>query len=434
MGNNLYWLWLSLHCSSHSTLFDRLIRVFRSPEEIYRADSADLATVAGEKSPEILRLSDKNLSDSQRIMEHCMMSDVQILSYGNAAYPARLRLLENPPLVLYVKGKLPVFEESLLITVVGTRRMSDYGKRMTFEISYDLARAGAVVVTGMALGVDGLASASAMEAGGRTLAFLGCGIDIAYPSEHAYLMRRIIESGAVLTEYPPGTRPEGRNFPHRNRLMSGVSHGVLMVEGNRKRGAQISARVAEQQGRDVYVLPGDVDSGISEGPNLLLKNGATPIVCAEDILAKYEYMYHGEINLFRLVEPYRMDADRVIQKYRLAARGTSHGWTAGKPYPAEKRPSGTQRESGVSDSGKAASSPPLEKRKEKAPDALRLLDETTLAVYRHIPEDRAVTVDELCTDEIPAGRVMAALTLLEIHRCVLSVAGGRYVRVPYQES
>ena len=291
MGNNLYWLWLSLHCSSHSTLFDRLIRVFRSPEEIYRADSADLATVAGEKSPEILRLSDKNLSDSQRIMEHCMMSDVQILSYGNAAYPARLRLLENPPLVLYVKGKLPVFEESLLITVVGTRRMSDYGKRMTFEISYDLARAGAVVVTGMALGVDGLASASAMEAGGRTLAFLGCGIDIAYPSEHAYLMRRIIESGAVLTEYPPGTRPEGRNFPHRNRLMSGVSHGVLMVEGNRKSGALITAYAALEQGRDVFAVPGSPGVKTCGGNLNLLREGAILVRNAVDILQEYEGPY-----------------------------------------------------------------------------------------------------------------------------------------------
>lgn len=437
MGENLFWLWLSLRCKSGDT-FDRLIRAYRSPEEIYRAEEAELTLAVGSRTADVARLGNKDLSDAQRIMRFCAMTDVGILSYGDDRYPSRLRMLPDPPVVLYYKGELPNFEGNLFMTVVGTRRMSEYGKRMTFEIAYDLARAGATVVTGMALGIDGLASASAIAAGGKTVAFLGCGIDMTYPPEHKYLMNSIIRHGAVMTEYPPGTRPEGRNFPHRNRIMSGISQGVLMIEGNRKSGALITARSAEKQGRDLFVLPGNADEENSEGPSLLLKNGATPITCADDIINRYEGVYRGKLNIFKLLEPYGTTADRVIAQFHLSARtyagdvkrNSSQAPSPPKPKPFQrKRPE--PREEATRETPVPSAQPvaPVTPQAAKDPAGLRMVDETTLAVYRKIPLDRAVTVDELCADGTPPGTVMAALTLLEVHKCITMIAGGRYVRM-----
>lgn len=435
MGENLFWLWLSLRCKSGDT-FDRLIRAYRSPEDIYRAEEAELALAVGSRTADVVRLGDKSLSDAQRIMRFCAMTDVGILSYGDERYPSRLRMLPDPPIVLYYRGELPNFEGNLFLTVVGTRRMSEYGKRMTFEIAYDLARAGATVVTGMALGIDGLASASAIAAGGRTVVFLGCGIDITYPSEHKYLMNSIIHHGTVMTEFPPGTRPEGKNFPHRNRVMSGISQGVLMIEGNRKSGALITARCAEKQGRDLFVLPGNADEENSEGPSLLLKNGAIPITCADDIINRYEGVYRGKLNIFKLLEPYGTTVDRVIGQFRLSARTYAGDVkrTPPKPSPEKQEPFQKRPRPEATEVRKAPASAPNASNKEaphapKEPEGLRMVDGTALAVYRKIPIDRAISVDELCADGMDAGSVMAALTILEVHRCVMMIAGGRYVRM-----
>lgn len=432
----LYWVWLGLRCMGLSHVFDKLIRHYRSPLDIYHADADELEEILGKNTVAVARLSDRDLSDAARIMDYCMVSDIGILTYGSEKYPARLRMLVDPPVVLYYKGELPVFDGQLFLTLVGTRRMSEYGKRMTFEIAYDLARAGAVVVTGMALGVDGLAAASAIEAGGKTVAFLGSGIDIVYPPEHQYLMQCIIRHGAVITEYPPGTRPEARNFPHRNRLMSGIAQGVLMLEGNRKSGALITARCAEKQGRDLFALPGNADEENSEGPTLLLKNGAVPISCADDIVRRYEGVYGSRLNIFKLLEPYMSDAERVIRTYHLSARNAPEKKRnpLSNLFEKDKKkgffPGRTEKQKEKTNAKVAA--PKVEKEAGPAlfdPPGLKLVDEKTLTVYRKIPIGRSVTVDELCTDGLNAGDVMAALTMLEIHRCVCSLAGGRYVRV-----
>ena len=438
MGSNLYWLWLSLCLGRSASSFDRLIRVYRTPEEIYRASEAELVTALGTRNADVVRLGNKDLSAAQRIMDYCMMDDVGLLTYGSDAYPSRLRMLPDPPVVLYYKGELPHFEDRLFLSVVGTRRMSEYGKRMTFEISYDLARAGAVVVTGMALGVDGLASASAMAAGGKTVAFLGCGIDITYPPEHQYLMRSIIANGTVMTEYPPGTPPDGKNFPHRNRLMSGISQGALVIEGNRRSGALITARCAEKQGRDVFVLPGNADEENSEAPTLLLKGGATPVTCADDIISRYEGVYRGKLNIFKLLDPYKTNADQVSEHFHLSTRvyggdvkrrsifgARSKERKTEAPEKQKRRPSPAREKPQESPAPQDAGKPS----EPREPEGLRLVDEFALSVYRRIPIGRAVSVDELCGDGMDAGRVMAALTVLEIHKCIASVAGGRYVRL-----
>lgn len=455
MSDNLYWVWLSRACLWHRGLFDRLRRRYAGAWDVYQAEPQELETLSEMSEAEIRALSDKDLSWAQRMMDYCMLADVCLLTYSSPAFPANLRELSDPPLVLYYKGRLPDFYAGdLFISVVGTRRMSDYGKRMTHEISYDLARAGAIVVTGMALGVDGLAAASALAAGGRTLAFLGSGIDIIYPREHTYLMRQILRNGAVVTEYPPGTPPDRSNFPYRNRLISAISKGVLIIEGNERSGALITAKKAVEQGRDVYALPGNADETNSEAPNYLLKHGAIPVSCADDIIRRYEFLYGGRLNIFSLLQKKIMTADRVMETYRVATgngpahqRATSYTYAeqsdaaaSGKrraqarrgapvpPVPAEAEivTDATTDASTLPDNSTA---PATVTAGEEEKDArMARLDATTIAVYKKLPIGRAVAPDALCTEELTIDQVMGSLTFLEVNKFITSCAGGLYMR------
>lgn len=426
MGENLYWVWLSRCCRYDSGTVDRLIRIYRSPREIYKADHAELEEALGEKNADLARMRDKDLTEAQRIMDYCMLSDTGILSYGDPAYPSRLRLLADAPPVLYYKGKLPPFDGRLLISVIGTRWMSEYGKRMAFEIAYDLARAGAIVVTGMALGNDGVAAAAAMAAGGKTIAVLGSGIDIIYPREHQYLMHAIVQKGLVVSEFAPGTPPDKPNFPRRNRIISGLSQGVLVIEGNARSGSLITARLAEQQGRDVYALPGNADEENSEGTAMLLKNGAHPVTCADDIIKRYESLYGNRLNIFNLLKPSTAKVDRVIATYRVGSK---------KRSSTQKTASAAPQEADVKRETEKTTEQPVVEKIQKAPptpineERLSKLDESVVAVYRAMPVGKAVTVDEICAAGFAAGQVMTSLTMLEMNKLVSPLPGGRYIRV-----
>lgn len=423
--DSLYWIWLAGCLRYDSGSFDRLIRRFSTPRAVFSADRAALVEAIGEKSrTELEALLRHDTADAERIMRYCVATDTGILTYNDPAYPALLRTLQDPPPVLYYLGRRPALNGRLSVAVVGTRQMSEYGKRMTFEIAHDLARAGATVVTGMALGIDGVASAAAVEAGVPTVAVLGSGIDIIYPRAHLTLARAICRRGTVMTEFAPGTPPDGRNFPRRNRIISGLCRGVLVVEGNSRSGALLTARHAEAQGRDIFALPGNADEENSESTSLLLKQGAIPVTCADDILRHYEPVYASQINMYKLLEPTAVDRERVLSRLRVSSRSAFPRYTrydgTQPPPPAAAKPTTPKKPSTPTEAPVPAP--------EKEPDGLRLLDENSLAVYRAMPRGRAVTPDELCSMGFTADRVMTAMTLLEIHKCVLSVPGGRYLR------
>lgn len=434
MSENLYWVWLSKRLAYDSGSLDRLLRVYTSPRAIYEASEAELRRALGDTAgSDLARLADKDLSDAQRIMDFCMMTEAGILAYDDPRYPSRLRMLSDAPPVLYYKGKLPVFEGRLAVAVVGTRKMSDYGKRMAFEIAHDLARAGATVVTGMALGIDGVASAAAVAAKAPTVAVLGSGIDIIYPREHQYLMHAITQNGAVITEFAPGTPPDARNFPRRNRIISGLSQGVLVIEGERKSGSLITARLAEKQGRDVYALPGNTDEVNSEATTYLLKNGARPVSCADDIIRVYEPLYGNTLNMLRLLEATRVRMDKTLSSLRVSAR---------LYYPKYKtcdteeiKATLTSAELPTPKKEKKREAPPEKAPTPPAPpkaedeEKMKLLDPASLAVYKKIKPGLAFTVDELCAEGFSVAEVLAAMTILEIHKCVMALPGGRYTRL-----
>ena len=212
--------------------------------------------------------------------------DTEIAILSGPEYPARLKNIPTPPPYIYYKGDLTVFERPTL-AVVGSRRPTDYGLRMASRLVGELASAGVTIVSGLAYGIDGAAHQAALEAGGITAAVFGCGLDTIYPSGHRALAERIVKSGCLISEFPKGTKPEPYNFPVRNRIVAGLSDGVLVIEAGEKSGALLTATIALDQGRDVLAVPGSVDNDLSVGPNSLIKQGAIAVTTAEDIFVNF---------------------------------------------------------------------------------------------------------------------------------------------------
>jgi DNA processing protein len=232
-------------------------------------------------------------ADLDRCMDQFEAQGISILTWEDEFYPTRLKEIDQPPPVLYVRGAL-TSEDSWAIAVVGTRRVSAYGRQVTEELASFLAANGVTVVSGLARGVDAIAHQSTLKAGGRTIAVLGCGVDRIYPPEHAQLAEKMIASGAILSDYAPGTPPDASNFPPRNRIISGLSMAVVVVEAGETSGALITAQFAADQGREVFAVPGNILAPQSKGTNRLIAQGAHPMLSARDLL--------DVLNLTRITE------------------------------------------------------------------------------------------------------------------------------------
>lgn len=221
--------------------------------------------------------------DLDRLYEDILKRDIHVLTLPDADYPVLLREIDQSPPVIYVRGSLTPADE-FAVAMVGTRRVTAYGQQVTRDISTYLAGHGLTIVSGMARGVDALAHQHALQAGGRTIAVLGCGVDVIYPPEHRQLAEAIVDNGALISDYPPGTQPEGINFPPRNRIISGLSLATIVVEAGERSGALITADFALEQGRDVFAVPGNVFSPASRGTNRLIQKGAYVMVSPQDVL------------------------------------------------------------------------------------------------------------------------------------------------------
>ena len=232
MDKLIYWLWLSLACSPSAPTFAKLIRAFDDAEAIYNAEDREISSVIGYRCSDRNALENKSLDKAKEIYEFCKKRQVGLLCYGDSAFPQSLREIDTPPVLLYYRGILPDFNNICAVSTVGTRALTDYGRKNAFKISYDLACAGAVVVSGMALGIDAVCHVGALSAGGKTVAVIGSGIDVCYPSQHLHLARAIVKNGCVMTEFAPGTQPSRYNFPKRNRC--GRNDNICGYRDNRK--------------------------------------------------------------------------------------------------------------------------------------------------------------------------------------------------------
>lgn len=269
--------------------FGQLEAHFGKLENAWKASPVELKR-AGLDSNSINAITSRRPDISlEAEMEKLERFGVKALSHNDLEYPARLKEIYDYPPVLYVRGSL-LPEDEWCLAMVGTRRATVYGKQVTEEIATDLARSKVTIVSGLAKGIDSVAHQAALAAGGRTIAVFACGLDTVYPSENAELARSIIQHGALISEYPLGTRPRAENFPRRNRIMSGMSLGVLVVEANETSGAIITAHMAVEQNREVFAIPGSILSPASRGANHLIQEGAKLVRDYTDILEELNLM------------------------------------------------------------------------------------------------------------------------------------------------
>jgi len=295
MARLKYWVWLSCIPGVRAWTKYRLCEKLGGPEDIFFAEESKISSVEGVQPREAKALMDKSLEKASRTITWCEENHVDILTVQDAGYPERLRNISDPPVVLYVWGRLPAVDEHPVIGVVGTRKATPYGLRMAAKIGRELAEQGAVVVSGLAEGCDSASMEAALLAGGVTIGVLGTAINTVYPAKNKKLFEEVKMRGVLLSEYPPNTRTYPADFKCRNRIITGLSLGVVVAEAPAHSGTRNTADHALEQGRDVFAVPGNVDAQASCGCNELLSQGAIVATCGEDILREYAGRFDLEI-------------------------------------------------------------------------------------------------------------------------------------------
>lgn len=297
--------------------FRRLLSVFGRPEAVFDSPEDKLASVPGigeRKARNIINFS--GWKDVEKQLELLCREDAHVVTCDSPAYPALLGQIDDAPAILFVKGKIED-EDRFAIAIVGSRKTTSYGRLVAERLSSDLAGAGFTVVSGMARGIDTVAHMGSMQSGGRTIAVLGSGLDRAYPPENRGLMKRIAGSGYIVSEFPFGTGPNRENFPQRNRLISGLSLGVVVVEAAAGSGALITARCALEQNREVFAVPANINSPTSAGTNELIRSGAKLIQKSDDIIEELAPMLKGYVGAARRVKGSRGEARSILASVEL---------------------------------------------------------------------------------------------------------------------
>lgn len=392
MERHLLWLWLTLKFTPGTDKITKLIKYFNNIDAVYSAEDYSVLTFLSDK--ERNRLCDKSLDEAYSVCEKTLDAKAKIITYDDKAYPNSLRNIHNPPYVLYIKGEYRMLDDYLIIGVVGTRKYSEYGAAVTRKIASELVRSGVVIVTGLALGIDAIASDRAVKYKAYSIGVLGCGIDRVYPAQNKELFDEMEKYGLIISEYPPGTPPERENFPIRNRIIAGLSRGVLVTEAPKRSGALITADLALENGRDVYSVPRSIfDTGFS-GTNRLLQQGAKSIVCAEDILVEYPYDCE---NLKKIIPDVFVDIpDTSVNK---------------KTFTPEKRENTEKQES------------TKKKRKIIIPDNLN----ETAKKIAELLEKGVMHTDELVRESgMTAARIHEELIMLELSDIIESVSENKY--------
>lgn len=395
MAGIQYLLWLSTRRGLSQRHQVELLDYFGGAERVYFADREAFESLR--LTQEAKRaLCDKSLDGPNRILERCDRLGLFLLSCQDGAYPERLLQLSDYPLVLYGKGRLFRFDEEVAIAMVGSRQCSAYGVRTAGRIAMGLAQAGALVVSGLAQGIDAASLKGALQGGGPVVSVLAGGVDVVYPSCNGWLYEDVAARGAILSENPPGTRPDGWRFPIRNRIISGLSLGVVAVEAGERSGALITAHDALDQGRDVFAVPGPVDAATSAGTNRLIAQGEAKLVrTAGDILCEYEGRY-----AHKLCRPRLMTAEE--------ADGRLEVIPTPPPEPEPEKPA-------------TGETLPLAPR-----SALEQMGEEQREIFFLLGE-KPLTADEIVgRTEIPARRVNTALTILQAGGYLKELPGRRF--------
>ena len=413
----IHWIWLAHRTGISERMKVRILQHFQDPEDSYYADGESYRHIDGITPEAVQALQDKDLTCAETILETCRREGLHLLTFQDAAYPSKLKNIADPPILLYYKGQLPDFDALPVIGVVGTRKASAYGMQTAKRMGYQIGKCGGIVVSGMAYGIDGMAMSGALTADQITVGVLGCGADLVYPLSNRALFRDVEQYGCILSEFAPGTPPAKWTFPKRNRIISGLSNGVLVVEAPEGSGALITANHAMEQGRDVFVVPGNIDQPGFVGSHRLLRDGATLVSSGWDILSEYEALYPDKIHredapshqrvypdeLKKITEEAEKPVPKVAQKPALPGKN--------RPLKKilEKKTIDKEPKDAYSDVNTAL--PKLSEQEQKIVDALasgeRLVD------------------DVIAETGLSTGKILALLTMLELKGVIKRLPGKR---------
>ncbi len=286
MKSEILWLWLQ-NCTVTRAKQHRLLNELGDISAIYSAGVLELSNLGFLSPEDINSLINKDLSDAEALLKKYKDISARVIPIDSEDYPKALKNIHQPPTVLYARGSFLDFNSMVSVAMVGTRKPSNYGRQIGYNIARELSASGVVVVSGLAMGIDAKCHEGALSGGSPTVAVIGSGVDIAYPRTNAPLMKKIMSHGAVISEYPLGKYPEKYHFPERNRIIAGMTKGTVVVEADLKSGSLITARYALEENRDVFSVPGNINSMTSKGTNYLLKDGAYPLTSTRDVLDHY---------------------------------------------------------------------------------------------------------------------------------------------------
>lgn len=418
MENVKYWLWLQKALGYGANISD-IIRIFGNARNVYEAGEVMWRTsgVFEDIKPavslrKINSLKSTELSDCNDLFEYCQRSGIDIITPESSSYPELLKRIKNYPAVLFVRGDLSCLEKRLPIAVIGTRKPSQYGIKTAEKVSEDLAHVNTVIVSGGALGIDSIAHKAAINNNGKTILVMGCGIDSGYLRENEDMRSQVSKNGAVISEYPPLMKGSLSSFPIRNRIISGISYGVVIIEAGLKSGTLNTASHARRQNRDIFAVPGDISSSAYQGSNKLILEGARPVFGAADILKFYED-YVSAVNEMKNI--YSKTPFDGIDEFAY-----------GEPASVNKKIS----------SKKSKNKNPIEKIETEKSQENKILtkitaesvSENAFLVY-NIMSDKEMALDEITrASALPVRKVLTSLTELELLGAVSSCGGNRYIR------
>ena len=396
----LYWLWLAQCNEVKDGVKAALVRQFEDPERLFFAEKqeildAEIEGLTGEHLDVLLR---HDLSAAEETLSDCAKAGLQVLTYDSPLYPRRLKAIYDPPIVLYYRGTLPDFDKLPTIGVVGTRHPSVYGRQAAKRLGGEIAAAGGLVVSGLAEGIDGAAMEAALSAGFPAVGVLGCGADVVYPRKHKALFQETERLGCFLSEYAPGSPPLGWHFPRRNRIISGLSCGVVVVEAPERSGSLLTAKHALEQGRDVFVVPGNVDMESFRGSNRLLRSGAIAVSSGRDVMEEYDLLYPEKL---------------------LPKKGLDKPKKAEKQEPKPEAPEILKKK--TIDNGNP---PPYSGQN----DILQGLSADEQTVMTAIGTGIESVDDVIAKTGLPSGKVLGILTMLEIRKKIVRHPGKRVSR------
>lgn len=403
----IHWIWLATRPDVSDRQKLAVLDAFGDPEDIFYGDNTRFANVDGMTQAAAEALMDKNLTQAQEILDDCVEKDIHICTFHDAAYPIRLKNIVDPPVVLYYKGNLTGLDNSPVIGVVGTRKASAYGLTTSKKMGYQIARCGGILVSGLAEGNDGSAMTGALTAGGKVIGVLGCGVDVVYPAMHRSLYRDTEKNGCLISEFPPKTPPYKWNFPKRNRIISGLSNGVLVVEAPHGSGSLITAKQAADQGRDVFVVPGNIDVPTFHGSNALLRDGAIAVSSGWDVVSEYAHLYPDKIRRGTEDTIFLSTEEKTLPKVAQKS-----------DIPVKKSIFDRKKEKKPVDN-------PEKKTYSVQQDILASLSQEEQKLLKPLQQGEALVDELIAASGMSAGEVLGMLTMLQIRGVVELLPGKR---------